>query len=246
MVNTLPFKAITLDLDDTIWPIAPTIERAERVLRTWLARHAPATRNVLDDRATFARMRALAQQNLAGRLHDLGAVRQEAIRLLLLHCGENPALAAPAYAVFYEARQRVQPFDGVVDALRRLSRRYPLVAVSNGNADVRRVGLASLFIDSVHAAGVGVAKPHPDIFREAAARAGVAPADVLHVGDDPAMDVVGARRAGMAAVWINADGRPWPDLEINPHGTFATVVALVNHLLEDVSVDRAGQTGRSR
>ena len=36
-------RAITLDLDDTLWPIWPTITRAENVLQAWLADHAPAT-----------------------------------------------------------------------------------------------------------------------------------------------------------------------------------------------------------
>ena len=36
-------RAITLDLDDTLWPIWPTIARAEGALQQWLADNAPAT-----------------------------------------------------------------------------------------------------------------------------------------------------------------------------------------------------------
>ena len=39
--------AISLDLDDTLWPIWPTIERAERVLHEWLLREAPKTASLL-------------------------------------------------------------------------------------------------------------------------------------------------------------------------------------------------------
>jgi putative hydrolase of the HAD superfamily len=40
--------------------------------------------------------------------------------------------------------------------------------------------------------------------------AGVEPHQVLHIGDDPLADVVGARRAGLQAVWLNRDAREWP------------------------------------
>ena len=39
--------AITLDLDDTLWPIWPTIERAESALQAWLRQHAPADRRAV-------------------------------------------------------------------------------------------------------------------------------------------------------------------------------------------------------
>ena len=35
-------RAITLDLDDTLWPVWPTIARAEAQLQSWLQQHAPA------------------------------------------------------------------------------------------------------------------------------------------------------------------------------------------------------------
>ena len=39
--------AITLDLDDTLWPVRPTLVAAEQVLAEWLRTHAPATRELL-------------------------------------------------------------------------------------------------------------------------------------------------------------------------------------------------------
>ena len=42
-LDTSRIRAITIDLDDTLWPIWPTITRAERVLLDWLTHHAPAT-----------------------------------------------------------------------------------------------------------------------------------------------------------------------------------------------------------
>src|SRR5690606_3140498 len=36
-------RALTLDLDDTLWPVWPAIERAEFAVQEWLAEHAPGT-----------------------------------------------------------------------------------------------------------------------------------------------------------------------------------------------------------
>jgi putative hydrolase of the HAD superfamily len=55
-----------------------------------------------------------------------------------------------------------------------------------------------------------VGKPDPGIFLAAAALLGVEPGQVLHVGDDPALDMVGARDAGLRTAWINRQGEPWP------------------------------------
>ena len=64
----------------------------------------------------------------------------------------------------------------------------------------------------------GVAKPDPRIFHAAAQAAGVAPHEVLHVGDDPALDVLGGLAAGMQTVWVNREGRDWCH-DAQPHAS---------------------------
>jgi putative hydrolase of the HAD superfamily len=85
------------------------------------------------------------------------------------------------------------------------------VAVSNGNADIHRVGLGDYFVGHVGAREVGVAKPHPGIYHQAVARARAQAHEVMHVGDDPVLDVVAARRAGLGAAWLNRHGRAWDE-----------------------------------
>ncbi len=85
--------------------------------------------------------------------------------------------------------------------------RYRLFAVSNGNADLQRCGVADLFDGHVSAIAAGAAKPDARIFAALRRMAGVSAAEVLHVGDDPIADVVGAMRAGMQAVWLNRESR---------------------------------------
>ena len=46
MFDPSKIRAITLDLDDTLWPVAPTIAGAERAMQDWLGERAPRTQPV--------------------------------------------------------------------------------------------------------------------------------------------------------------------------------------------------------
>jgi putative hydrolase of the HAD superfamily len=197
--------AITLDLDDTLWPIGPTILRAEAALAAWLLQHAPRVAERFDSAATIA-LRAAVARDWPDRAHDLTALRRETIRRMLAASGEDEALAAAAFDAFFAARQQVECYADVRQALERLAARWPLLAVTNGNADLDRTGLSPWFVGRVCAQEVGVGKPDPRIFAAACDRLGVEPIRVLHVGDDLLLDVQGALGAGMHAAWLRRGG----------------------------------------
>jgi FMN phosphatase YigB (HAD superfamily) len=98
-----------------------------------------------------------------------------------------------------------------------LGRRYRLAVVSNfdysptAHGILQDAGVAGLFETIVVSDAVGWRKPGPRIFREALDRLGIEPAQALFVGDRPDIDVLGARRMGMPAAWINPAGTPLPD-----------------------------------
>jgi putative hydrolase of the HAD superfamily len=194
--------ALTFDLDDTLWPIWPAIARAEVVLHRWLGEHAPATAARFDVAGLRVLRNRVAAENPQW-LHDLSAMRRESLRMALVEAGDDGALAEPAFEVFFAERQRVELYADVLPALQRLAARYPLMALSNGNADIGRIGLGEYFVAGLSAREFGVAKPDPRIFHEACRRLGVDAENVLHVGDDLAMDVHGALAAGLQAAWVH-------------------------------------------
>ena len=225
-------RAISLDLDDTLWPIWPTIAKAEAVLLQWLAEHAPATAAHLGD---IARVRALRHEIVELRPDlkaDLSGLRRESIRLALTRAGDDPALAEPAFDEFFAARQRVELFDDALPALEFLSQRWPVVALSNGNANVHVVGIGQHFRASLSASGAGMAKPEARFFHAAADAVGVAPEHVLHIGDDAALDAQGAMDAGMHAVWLNRAQLAWPHEGPEPHVTVASLLQLCQGLAD--------------
>jgi len=201
--------ALTLDLDDTLWPIWPAIERAEQQLHGWLQQHAPATAQRFDPPALRA-LRNAVEAEKADWGHDLSAIRRESIARALALTGHDPLLAGPAFDVFFAARQRVEFFDDALPGLERLAARFPIYAVTNGNANLATVGLSGFFRGCLSASELGIGKPDARIFHLACERLGVLPAQVLHVGDDLLLDVHGARDAGLQALWLkrpqHADG----------------------------------------
>ncbi|WP_296704122.1 HAD family hydrolase [Thiocapsa sp. UBA6158] len=223
------FRLITLDLDDTVWPCVPVIQAAEEVFHDWLHRHAPRLAEA-HDLTSMRRHRRELMDAMPEIAHDLGQIRRRSLAMLLESFGYAVGLAEEALALFEEHRNRVDPFEDVAPVLRRLSARYRLVSLTNGTANPEATPLRGLFERSITAADAGAAKPHPALFMRALEHAGCAPSQCLHLGDDPWMDVEGARAVGVTAVWVNRYGRTWPDDLTPPTLTVTTLHQLLDWL----------------
>ena len=222
MLDVAKIKAISFDLDDTLWPIWPTIERAEKALHDWLGFHAPMAAAMFANPGALREIRNDVGLSRPDLKSDLSALRRESIRLALFRAGENPLLAEAAFEVFFAERQRVTLYEDAQPALEFLSTRFPLVSLSNGNADLERVGLSRYFRAAISAREFGVGKPDPRIFVAAAGALEVAPEQVLHVGDDATLDGLGALNAGMQSAWLNRSDHLWPH-EVTPHLTLTSL-----------------------
>lgn len=118
---------------------------------------------------------------------------------------------------------------GAVEGIRRLKAGgVPVGIVTNGGSanqrkKLRTSGLGALVDCVVVSEEVGVRKPEAEIFRIAADRLRIAPARSWFIGDNPAVDIVGARDAGFRAIWLRGT-LPWPDGQ--PHCYAASVGSL--------------------
>ena len=225
-------RAISIDLDDTLWPVWPAISRAEQVLLDWLHVHAPATAAALRDVAAVRAIRVQVERDRPDLAHDLSGLRRESIRRALQRPGAEDSLAEPAFDVFFAERQRVDLYEDALPALQFLAARWPVVALSNGNASVHVVGIGAHFHAALSATKAGMAKPDARFFHAAAAAAGVAPHEVLHIGDDARLDARGAMDAGMHAVWLNRTGVAWTHEGPEPHVTVASLAQLCQGLAD--------------
>lgn len=202
-------RAIAFDLDNTLWDVEPVLARAEACLFAWLQQNCPR----IAQRVSPEDMRT-AREQLARRephhAHDLSYLRLTALAAHARDYGYDERIASEAFEVFLAARNQVQLFADVAPALARLRQRYRLATLSNGNADLARIGLDQAFTVSLNARQIGAAKPHPRCFERLAHELGLAPREILYVGDDPLLDVEAARAAGLGSAWMNRRALAWP------------------------------------
>ncbi|MFW1677319.1 HAD family hydrolase [Pontibacter sp. JAM-7] len=204
-------RCITFDLDDTLWAVDPVIRQANQTLFDWLAQNAPAftqsyqLQDLVDLRATV-----LAEKPEIA--HSVSLIRLEQLRFGLQQTGYSDSqveqLAQQAFAVFLHARQQVEFFSHAWDMLRDLKQQgYVLGALSNGNADIQRVGLDELMDFQFKADEVGAMKPHPLMFETMLSHTRLRPEQVIHIGDNPQHDIEGARQLGLWTIWVNLQGQ---------------------------------------
>jgi 2-haloalkanoic acid dehalogenase type II len=217
----LPIRAICFDLDNTFWDVWPVIHRAEQLMYEFLSERYPKVVAAL----TVEAMRKAREETAARHpqmQHDFTFLRKQTLRE---HAEEF------GYAeVFIRARNEVELYDDVLPGLQRLRGRFRLFTASNGNADLEQIGLKHFFERTIAAREVGALKPHPLIFHKTVEDTGLAMHEVLYVGDDPELDVVGARAAGMQPVWIDRGNAPWPHHIEPPALTVRSILELAMHL----------------
>jgi putative hydrolase of the HAD superfamily len=105
--------------------------------------------------------------------------------------------------VYSDVRRCLDQLDGE-------RRRLGVISNSTSEARVRRIldqaGILRYFERVLSSGTEGVRKPDPEIFRRAVGRLSVRPEEALYVGNLPRTDAVGARNAGLHAVWLHRDG----------------------------------------
>jgi putative hydrolase of the HAD superfamily len=209
-------RVITLDLDNTLWDIQPTIEAAERELHAYLSQHHPQMTADMP-LSEMAALRDKVAMEYPDQTHDFTFLRKQMLRERALLAQYSPEqaheIAEEAFDVFYRFRNIVTMFEDVRPALDWLYQRYRLISVSNGNADLEAIGIARYFDSSVWAREVGTLKPGALMYLRPLRDAELDPEHFLHVGDDPVMDVGGARAVGYQTAWIDRFGSTWPETE---------------------------------
>ncbi len=194
-------RAISFDLDNTLWDIVPVIDRAEKNSQSYIERHYPkiAERYSLED---VRRLRERNQIEYPEIRHDLTEQRRRIFHQLLNECGYDASQASVLLERFLADRNDVELFPDVLPALKRLSRDMPLVSLSDGNACLDSIGIGKFFTASISAAEIGAMKPDPRGFQQVCSVVGLPASDILYVGDHPQYDMFGARNAGMQTMWM--------------------------------------------
>lgn len=138
-------------------------------------------------------------------------VNYQAVLLTEAGLKPEPALIKGILSDMQKVEYKMVLFDDVLPAFTGLVERGLLLGlISNIDKDVtpilEKVGITDWLQVKMTSAEAGVTKPHPAIFQRAVAQAGLANPEVLYVGDQYQVDVVGARQAGLKGLLIDRGG----------------------------------------
>jgi 2-haloalkanoic acid dehalogenase type II len=209
----MPIEVITFDLDNTLWDVDPALLRAEDAQREWLLQHRPGAIENYDHDALWEFKKSVWKRH-PHLLHHVSQMRTQMLYELQIAAGYDEETsrrgAEDAFAVFLEERHQVVLYEEALGVLRSLARHYTLGALTNGNADIYKTDAGEYFDFAFLAEDIGASKPAPDMFHAALEQAGVGPESIVHVGDNPDHDILGAKAVGMRTVWMNSQGEAWP------------------------------------
>lgn len=215
----MKIAVITFDLDNTLWDVEPALLRAEQAQRGWLLQYRPGCIEHHDHDSLWEFKQAVWKRH-PELIHHVSQMRILMLRELQQAAGYSEADsergALGAFAAFLEERHKVELYEEALDILRQLAGSYRLGALTNGNADIYKTDAAEYFDFAFLAEEIGASKPAPDMFRAALEKTGVEPGQIVHVGDNPEHDILGASRVGLRTVWVNLQGASWNRADIVP------------------------------
>ncbi len=230
-----PVRAIGFDLDHTL-AIDNRLERVAflRLLEVVLAEGGRAGGTLGDEIDAIDAL-------LTSQRHGEFSI-DEAVRRFVAAHGVQPLeshVARFRQTAVAMVDELVVPLPGVGTTLQSLARRGVAMAVlTNGwnpmqRRKAERVGFAGTVLVSTE---IGVQKPAPAAFGALLEALGTPPAQTWYVGDDPRGDIEGAHDAGMPAVWIDWEGKEYPDGLRRPEHTIRDFDELLQLLPERAPV----------
>jgi len=228
-----PVAAISFDLDDTLYDNGPAIVRAEQWMLSHLRSEYLAT--AMLDQSRWLETKRCVLNGAPELRHDVSLARQQTIRAAMVAGGMSDQQASreaeQVFAAFLAERSKIEVSESTHQLLARLAERYPLVVITNGNLDLVQAGLDRYFT-LVCKAGAGARmKPAPDMFEQTRSALKLPAEQILHVGDHPESDVLGARRHGFRAAWLNERQHAWSRLTLLPDIEIASLQELAGLLL---------------
>lgn len=199
-----PIGALTFDLDDTLYDNGPVITRTEQESLRFVRDYHPSLREL--QTLDFKQLRQQLRLEEPDIYHDVSEWRRRAIERAMRNAGLSAQAARQGadatMAHFAQWRSRIDISQETHDTLARLAQKWPLAAVTNGNADPRLFGLSDYFSVVLRSGPDGRPKPYRDLYARVSQALKVPAVQILHVGDDLMTDIAGAVRFGMQACWI--------------------------------------------
>lgn len=207
------YKHIFFDLDRTLWDLD---RNATEALSDIYAKYDLQGRGIPDVNLFvehYNEYNELLWDRYRRKLIDKATLRALRFKQVLAHFGvKDEALSKNVEADFiHEAPRRTHLIPGAKELLDQLSADYKLHIITNGFPETQAYkmehsGLTRYFDVIVTSEGSGHAKPDRKIFDHSLQLAKATKEESIMIGDDLAVDIVGARNAGWAHIFFNQQG----------------------------------------
>lgn len=210
LLGIKPYSYLFFDLDRTLWDFESNarITLSDLFYEYELDRHFPS----FDEFHMIYRTHneRLWAEYRNGRL-DKKMLRSLRFKLTLnaakLRNDELASLLDTRYIADSPTKTALMPHTlELMDYL--MSKGYSMSIITNGFNEVQWIklkacGLEKYFVDMHTSENIGFQKPDPRAFEFALQKAGCKPSQVLMIGDDFEVDIVGAKNAGIDQVYYN-------------------------------------------
>jgi HAD superfamily hydrolase (TIGR01509 family) len=194
-------RAVTIDLDDTLFPQSSWLEGA------WTAVASAAMPYGIHPSALLPALIACAAEG-----SDKGGIIDRALAATGIDPGHAASVLPALLAAFSGwAPESLELYPGAQEALERLrSAGLTTTIITDGNPQIQRAKMAALRLEplvdhiviSDEIGGRATRKPSPAPFLRALSLCGTSASETVHIGDRPAKDVAGAAAVGMRCIRV--------------------------------------------
>lgn len=214
----MTIKSISFDLDDTFWPLMPTILEAEKKSRDWIEKNYPGALNSLTREVSMEIRDKLLRED-STIMNRISELRFKIFLEAGIRSGysenESMSMAEEAFQIFFVGRNKVNFYDGVIETLDLLKEKYSLGVITNGNADLEMIGIAHYFDYIFSPVELNAHKPDPKMFEAVLKETGLKAEEICHIGDHPVNDVKASYDFGCKPVWFKEkEGDLGLDIEV--------------------------------
>ena len=218
-----PQSAIVFDAYGTLFDVHSIVTLANELF--------PGQGDALSQRWRAKQLEYSWTLSLMGRYEDFWNVTGHALTFachaLKLSC------TASDHERLMNAYLHLRAFPDASAGLKQLAGRT-LAILSNGSprmlaAVVSSAGLDGVFRQVISVDEIRIYKPSPRVYRLAVDKLGVQPSSVLFVSSN-AWDVGGAKASGFRTCWVNRDGAPPEELNLNADVVVRNLTELANAL----------------
>lgn len=193
-INIERIKVVSFDLDNTLYDNSPVIKKAEKASQKYLAKEFEKQNKIFDVNQYISVRKELIKNNDIA-FDNLTYLRQECLKQVCAELHDSSQVVQKATEIFISFRQKAKTPKKINHMIKKLSERFILVSITNGNCDANNLTIGKYFKKNYSPQQGYRAKPNIEMFEKVKSDFELNPGELLHIGDEERTDGLGATNA---------------------------------------------------